>query len=136
MEHESALGGYLLLNLNTAKMHVRQLRAHFRQARLPRRDFVAVGASELFKPRRFLALIARALIVRYLSDQIHRGKHRNASFEALADLFALLSESELSILPGDMAAFASVCIEYVLGDLQLTLTRGLHFIEGRYVFLL
>jgi len=97
---------------------------------------VAEGAAELLKARGLLALIGRALIVRYLSDQIHCGEHRNASFEALAQLQAFLGESEFSILTRDVAALAAMCIEDVLGEFALALTGGFHPVQRGGIFLL
>src|SRR5215469_1136195 len=117
---------HVLLNLNASQMHMGKFRPDFGQPHLPRCDLVAERATELFKPRSLLALVGRALIVRYLSDQIHRGEHRNASFETLANLAALVGESELSVLTRDMAALAPMRIKNVLGDFALALTGGCH----------
>jgi hypothetical protein len=128
-------GSQLLLNLNTAEMHVREFRPDFRQPHLPRRYFVAERATELFEPGRLFALIGRALIAGYLSDQIHGGEHRDASFEALASLATLLSESKLSVTTRDMAALAAMRIKNVLGDFALALTGGCHPVKCGHIFL-
>jgi len=129
----SMLGSQLLLNLNAAQMHVGELRANFRQPHLPRRDLVAERATELFKPRGLFALIGRPLIVRHLSDQIHRREHRNASFEILADLEAFLGESEFSVLTRDMTPLAAMCIENVLGDFALGFAGGGHPVKPGHI---
>jgi hypothetical protein len=127
-------GSQLMLNLNTAQMHVGESRPDFRQPHFfPRRDLVAERATELFKPRGLFALLGRALIVRYLSDQIHRGEHRNASFETLADLAPFVGESELSVLTRDMAALAAMCIKNVLGNFALALAAGFHPVQRGHI---
>jgi len=125
---------HVLLNLNASQMHMGKFRPDFGQPHLPRCDLVAERATELFKPRGLLALIGRALIVRYLSDQIHRGEHRDTPCETLANLAAFVRESELPILTSYMAALAAVYIEKVLGDFALAPAGGGHPVQRRHVF--
>ena len=130
----SISGSQLLLNLNTAQMHVGEFRPDFRQPHFPRRDLVAERATELFKPCGLFTLIGRALFVRYLSDQIHRREHRNAPFETLANLAPLVGESELAVLTRDMAALAAMCFKNILGDFALALAGGLHPVQRGHIF--
>ena len=116
-------------------MHMRQFRADFSQPHFPGRDFVAKRAAELLKPGGFFFLIWRALIVGYLSDQIHRGEHRDTAFEALTDLPAFLRESEFPVLASNMTTLAAMRIKNIPGDFALALTGGGHPIQYSYVSL-
>src|SRR6266849_7920323 len=110
-------------------MQMRQLRSHFRQPHLTRRELVTRGAAELLETLGSAALRGRALILRYFGDDAHRLQRGNAAFKPLSPFLALLGEPELAIVAYRVAILAAVSFEDVLSQLLIALTGSDHLVE-------
>ena len=110
-------------------MQIRQLCPHFGQLCFAWSYLVTGDAAELLEALSPLTLRGRAAIFRHFRDDGHRLQCRNASFESLRPLLTLFREAELAVFSYGVAPVATASIEYILGDLPLTLASGDHSVQ-------
>jgi len=111
-------------------MQVHQFGPHLGKTHPAWSNLVAKGAAKLLELSRFVMLLVRAAVFRYLRDKAHIRKQANAPFEISCHLLSSGSETQFPILARGVAAIAAVRVEHVPSQLLLTSVSSDHSVQG------